>query len=98
MHPSFRPDVPYVYAIVELDEGPHMPTNIVECSPDDVTVDMPVEVVFDDVTQEMTLVKFKPAPIAPAEDAPVEETGAVEAGAEKPPAEERGEEDGHREE
>lgn len=88
MHPSFRPDVPYVYAIVELEEGPHMPTNIVGCSHDDVSVDMPVEVVFDDVTEKMTLVKFRPPLTLSPEGA--------EAG--EPPAEERGEEEGHREE
>jgi uncharacterized OB-fold protein len=53
-------DAPYVLAIVELAEGPHMTTNIV-APPERVRVDMPVEVFFDDVTPEQTLVKFKPA-------------------------------------
>ena len=57
----FAPDVPYVIAIVELAEGPHMTTNVVECSPDEVRVGMAVEVAFEDVTDEVTLVKFKPA-------------------------------------
>jgi uncharacterized OB-fold protein len=61
MHPAFRPDVPYVLAIVELEEGPRLTTNIVGCDPLDVRVDMPVEVVFDDVTPEVTLVKFRPS-------------------------------------
>jgi hypothetical protein len=38
-----------------------MVTNIVECEFDDLRVDMPVEAVYDDVTPEWTLVKFKPA-------------------------------------
>ena len=53
-------DAPYVLAIVELAEGPRMTTNIV-APPEQVRVEMPVEVVFDDVTPERTLVKFKPA-------------------------------------
>lgn len=57
---AFEPEVPYTYAIVQLDEGVRMPTNIVECSPDDVKVDMPVVAVFEDVSPEWTLVKFKP--------------------------------------
>lgn len=61
MHPAFRPDVPYVLAIVELEEGPRLTTNIVGCDPSDVRVDMPVDVVFDDVTPEVTLVKFQPS-------------------------------------
>ena len=32
-HPAFREDVPYVVAIVELDEGPRLTTNIVGCDP-----------------------------------------------------------------
>jgi len=57
----FAADVPYVVAIVALAEGPRMTTNIVGCSPDAVRCGMPVEVCFDDVTAEMTLVKFRPA-------------------------------------
>jgi len=46
-------------AIVELDEGPRITTNIV-APPEQVRVDMPVTVYFDDVTPERTLIKFKP--------------------------------------
>jgi hypothetical protein len=38
-----------------------MMTNIVDCDPKDVRIGMDVEVVFDDVTDEVTLPKFKPA-------------------------------------
>jgi len=37
-HPAWRPDTPYVLAIVELDEGPRLMTNIVDCRPDDIAV------------------------------------------------------------
>jgi uncharacterized OB-fold protein len=60
-NPAFESEAPYAYAIVQLDEGVRMPTNIVECPLDDIRVDMPVTVVFDDVSPEWTLVKFKPA-------------------------------------
>lgn len=53
-------DVPYVVALVELDEGVRVSTNIVGCDPHAVTADMPVEVVFDDVADELTLPRFKP--------------------------------------
>jgi uncharacterized OB-fold protein len=59
--PGFREELPYVLAIVELAEGPRVMTNIVECAPDAVRVGMPVEIVFDDVTPEITLPKFRPA-------------------------------------
>jgi len=58
--PGFRDELPYVLAIVELDEGPRIMTNLVECAPDAVQIGMPVEVVFDDVTPEVTLPKFRP--------------------------------------
>ena len=59
-NPAFNEDVPYVLAIVQLDEGPRMLTNIVGCPIEAVKIDMPVVAVFDDVTPEWTLVKFSP--------------------------------------
>ena len=59
--PGFREALPYVLAIVELAEGPRIMTNIVGCAPDSVRIGMPVEVVFEDVTPEVTLAKFRPA-------------------------------------
>ena len=56
----FADVAPYVIAIVEMEEGVRMTTNIVGCSPDDVRIGMPVQVAFDDVTDEVTLVKFRP--------------------------------------
>jgi hypothetical protein len=52
---------PFILAIVELDEGPRMMTNIVGTDPDPAKLpfDAPVEVVFDDVTPELTLPKFR---------------------------------------
>jgi uncharacterized OB-fold protein len=60
-NPSFAEDVPYVYAMIQLDEGPRMISNLVGCTPADAKVDMPVTAVFDDVTPDWTLVKFRPA-------------------------------------
>lgn len=58
---AFADDVPYVYAIVELDEGPMMPTNIVNIEPDQVKIGSRVRVTYHDVTPEITLPKFEPA-------------------------------------
>jgi len=59
-HPSFADAVPYNYAIVELEEGPRLVTNIVDCPNDELRTDMPVEAVYDDVSDETTLVRFRP--------------------------------------
>ena len=61
MNPAFADDVPYVYAIVELEEGPRVMTNVVNCGVEAVRVDMPVKAVYDSVTSEITLLKFEPA-------------------------------------
>lgn len=58
--PQWAADVPYVIAIVELDEGPHMIANVVDCDPDTVRIGMAVEAVYQDVTPEVTLVQFRP--------------------------------------
>jgi len=59
--PAFQTDVPYVFAIVELDEGPRLATNVIGCDPEAVRVDMPVKAAYDDVTEEISLLKFEPA-------------------------------------
>jgi len=43
------PALPYTDAIVQLDEGVRVPTNIVECAPEYIRVDMPIVAVFDGV-------------------------------------------------
>ena len=52
-------DVPYVVALVDLEEGVRIPTNMI-CTPEELVGDMPVEVVFDDVSPDLTLPKFRP--------------------------------------
>lgn len=56
----YAEDVPYVVALVELDEGVRMPTNIVGCAPEAVTADMAVEVVFYDASGAITLPRVRP--------------------------------------
>jgi uncharacterized OB-fold protein len=59
-HPAFKEDLPYVVAIVKLEEGPQFVSNIVGCEPDQVCCDLPVELVWEDITQEFSLPKFQP--------------------------------------
>ena len=56
---GFDQDAPYIYAVVDLDEGPRMVTNIVGCPNDEVKVGMPVVADFEDITPEIALVKFR---------------------------------------
>ena len=57
---AYERDLPYNVAEVELDEGPRILTNLVEVANDAIRAGMPVEIVFDDVTDDITLAKFKP--------------------------------------
>jgi uncharacterized OB-fold protein len=59
--PGFREELPYVLAYVELDEGVRMLTNIVDCAPEEVRIGMPVQVTFEDVSDGVSLPRFKPA-------------------------------------
>ena len=54
-------DVPYINVIVDLEEGTRFCANLRECKPEDVKIGIPVEVFFDDVTEDITLPQFKPA-------------------------------------
>ena len=59
---GFEAKVPYVIAVVELAEGPRMMSNLVmdeTPTPDNLRIDMDLEVVFDDVTEDVTLPKFR---------------------------------------
>jgi uncharacterized OB-fold protein len=62
---AFLDDLPFVIAIVRLEEGVQMMTNIVGCDPDKVYSEMPVEVVFEPLNAEISLPKFTPAKVDP---------------------------------
>ena len=59
-HPSYAGDIPYTVALIQLDEGPRMESNLTGINVEDIKVEMPVEVYFADVTDEVALPVFKP--------------------------------------
>ena len=59
-NPAFA--VPYTVVIVELEEGFHMLSNLVDCEPGSVRIGMPVEVCFEKVSEEISLPRFRPRP------------------------------------
>jgi len=62
-HVSARDGQPYAVAVVQLEEGPRLMTNLVEIAqtPDELVLDMALEVAFDWVDDDVTLPKFRPA-------------------------------------
>ena len=59
--PPFADRVPYVAAVVDLEEGPRMMTNVVDCDFERLEVGMPLEVTYREETDEVTLPVFRPA-------------------------------------
>ena len=60
-HPGFASEVPYAVVIVLLAEGAKIVSNLVGVAPHEIRIGMPVQVVFEDVTDEVALPKFAPA-------------------------------------
>lgn len=60
--PPFAERVPYVAAVVELDEGPRVMTNIEGLAFEDLCVDMPVVVDFKAISDDITIPLFRAAP------------------------------------
>jgi uncharacterized OB-fold protein len=58
--PAFAAEVPYVVAIVELEEGPHLMTSVTGCAPDAVSIGMPVRAAFRRVAEDTQLPVFEP--------------------------------------
>ena len=63
MHRAYHPaiKVPYTLAVIELKEGAKITSNVIGIEPSKVKCGMPVEVVFDKLSDEVTLPKFRPA-------------------------------------
>ena len=58
----FKERLPYIVALIDLEEGVRVTANIIEGTPEVMHVGMPVEVVYEHVTDEVTLPQFRPRP------------------------------------
>lgn len=58
---AFRGEAPYTFAMVELEEGPRLTTNVVDCPPDEVRIGLPVTVAFRPVNESIAVPVFRPA-------------------------------------
>ncbi len=57
--PAFAADVPYVVAIVALDEGPHLMTGLALTGGISPRIGQPVEVLYEDLDEELSLPRFR---------------------------------------
>jgi uncharacterized protein len=58
-HPAFAAEIPYNISVIELEEGVRMTCAVVDCPNEELQIGMPVEVIFERVTEEIALPKFK---------------------------------------
>ena len=59
--PPFPEQVPYVAAIVELDDGPRMMTRLVETDGAEMSIGMRVQACTTELTDDVSIVVFRPA-------------------------------------
>ena len=59
--PAFKADTPYAVLLVELAEGPRMISSLVDGDHAAVAIGMAVEIVFDAISDQVTLPRFRPA-------------------------------------
>jgi len=60
--PAFQAQIPYNVAVVQLEEGPFLVTNMVGCTADRIRIGMRVVVEFEDLSSTVSLPKFRPVP------------------------------------
>jgi len=62
-HPQFPfMEYPYIVALIELEEGTRLVTNIVGTAPEEVDIGMPVQLIFEEFDGGVVLPQFTPAP------------------------------------
>jgi uncharacterized protein len=60
--PEFADEMPQIISVVELEEGPRVTTTLVDLSPPEVAIGLPVVAAFDAGDDGTTLLRFRPRP------------------------------------
>lgn len=61
LHPAFAGECPYAPVVVEMEEGVRILSRVVDCAPDALAIDMPVEVDFEERGPGVALPVFRRA-------------------------------------
>jgi uncharacterized OB-fold protein len=62
LDPYWKGELPYVVAVIELAEGPRLLSNLVETELDHIEIGMPLRVVFEPLTDDIVVPRFKACP------------------------------------
>ena len=60
--PGFADELPYAVLVVEMEEGPRLVGNLRDLAPSELSLGLPVEVVFEPVADRVALTHFRPVP------------------------------------
>lgn len=64
-HPQFPfMEYPYIVALVDLEEGPRLVSNLREINPEDAAIGMPVEAFYETFDGDLVLHQFRPAVVS----------------------------------
>ena len=58
-HEGFAGDIPYNVALISLEEGLQIVSQVIGCDNEELDCGLAVEVAFDDITPEVSLPKFR---------------------------------------
>jgi uncharacterized OB-fold protein len=59
-HAAMADKVPYICALIQLEEGPRVLTNLRKCTEEEAHIGMPVRLTFEPLTDEISLPQFEP--------------------------------------
>src|SRR5579859_924168 len=59
--PAFAAEIPYNISLIELEEGVRMTCTVVDCANDELRIGMPLEVIFEKLSDDIAIPKFKPS-------------------------------------
>lgn len=59
---GWQGELPVLMCLIDLDDGARLYGQVVQCSPEDIRIGMRVEAVFEDISEEAAIVKFRPFP------------------------------------
>jgi len=76
-HVAMTDRVPYVVALVTLEEGPRLVSNLLHCTPEQISIGMKVTVAFEEIADGIVLPQFQPAEAASASSASRIKTAGV---------------------
>ena len=58
---GWQGEMPVIMCLIDLDDGARLYGQVVECKPEDMQIGMRVDVVFEDISEEAGIPKFRPA-------------------------------------